>query len=113
MAAMAWVFPPPNPASKSRIGFMVFFPARWFSVSFRSCSSVMVRCVAWKNDSGVLYGGLAVPFAIVCRSRASSAWRYFPSIMSCLGVQTWGFQMGVRFCFGMVKSHVSNGYYFK
>jgi hypothetical protein len=33
--------------------------------------------------------------------------------MSCLGVQTWGFQMGVRFCFGMVKSHVSNGYYFK
>jgi hypothetical protein len=27
-----------------------------------------------------------------------------PSIMSCLGVQACGFQMGVRFCFGIVKS---------
>jgi len=34
-------------------------------VSFRSCFSVVVGCVAWKKDSGVLYGGLAVPSAIV------------------------------------------------
>ena len=80
---------------------MVFVPVRWLKVSVRSCFSVVVGCVALKNDSGVLYGGLAVPFAIVCRSRASSAWRYFPSRMSCLGMQAWGFQMGVSVCFGM------------
>lgn len=84
---MAWVLPPPKPASKSRTGFMVFVSARWPMVSVRSCFSVVVRCVAWKKDSGVLYGGFAVPFAIVWRSRASSAWRYFPSRMSCLGMQ--------------------------
>jgi len=66
---------------------------------------VVVGCVAWKNVSGVLYGGLAVPSAIVWRSRASSAWRYFPSIMSCLGMQACGFQIGVRVCLvGMVVS---------
>ena len=75
---------------------MVFVPVRWLRVSARSCFSVVVGCVALKKDSGVLYGGLAVPFAIVWRSRASSAWRYLPSIMSCLGMQAWGFQMGVR-----------------
>lgn len=93
---MAWVLPPPKPASKRRTGFMVFVPVRWLKVSVRSCFSVVVGCVAWKKVSGVLYGGLAVPFAIVWRSRASSAWRYLPSIMSCLGAQAWGFQMGVR-----------------
>jgi len=65
MAAIAWVLPPPKPASNRRIGFMVFVPAKWLTPSFRSCSSVSVICVAWKKDSGVLYGGLAVPFAIV------------------------------------------------
>jgi len=93
---------PPKPASKSRTGFMVFVPARWLRVSVRSCFSVVVRWVAWKKDSGVLYGGFAVPFAIVWRSRASSAWRYFPSRMSCLGMQACGFQIGVSVCFGMV-----------
>jgi len=66
MAAIAWVLPPPNPASKTRMGFMVFLVAvRRFRVSFRSCFSVGVRCVASKNEIGSLYGGLAVPFAIV------------------------------------------------
>lgn len=102
---MAWVLPPPKPASKSRTGLMGFVPVKWLSVSFRSCFSVVVGCVAWKNVSGVLYGGLAVPSAIVCRSRASSAWRYFPSMMSCFGMQACGFQIGVRVCLvGMVVS---------
>lgn len=110
---MAWVLPPPKPASKRRTGFMVFVPVKWLRVSVRSCFSVVVRWVALKNDSGVLYGGFAVPCAIVWRSRASSAWRYFPSIMSCFGIEAWEFQMGVSVCFGMVYSHVSKGYYFK
>lgn len=62
---MAWVLPPPKPASNSNTGLIGFFPVRWFCVSFRSCFSVVVGCVAWKKVSGVLYGGLAVPFAIV------------------------------------------------
>ena len=95
MAAMAWVFPPPNPASKTSTGFMVFVPARWLRVSFRSCFSVVVRCVASKNDMGSLYGGFAVPFAMVCKSRASSAWRNFPSIISCFGTHAWGFHIWV------------------
>ena len=82
---MAWVFPPPNPASKTSTGFMFFVPERWFNVSFRSCFSVVVRCVALKNETGLSYGGFAVPFAIVCRSRASSAWRNLPSVMSFFG----------------------------
>jgi len=73
MAAMVWVLPPPKPASNRRTGFMVFVPARWSRVSVRSCFSVVVRWVAWKKDSGLLYGGFAVPSAIVCKSRASSA----------------------------------------
>ena len=87
---------------------MGFVPVRWLSVSVRRRFSVVVGCVAWKKDSGVLYGGLAVPSAIVWRSRASSAWRYLPSIISCLGVQACGFQIGVRVCFGIVKSLVSS-----
>lgn len=83
---MAWVLPPPKPASKRRTGFMVFVPARWLRVLVRSCVSVVVGWVALKKDSGVLYGGLAVPFAIVWRSRASSACRYFPSRMSRSGM---------------------------
>lgn len=70
---MAWVLPPPKPASKRRTGFIGFVPARWSIVSFRRRLSVVVGCVAWKKDSGVLYGGLAVPSTIACRSRASSA----------------------------------------
>lgn len=108
-----WVFPPPKPASKRRTGFIVFVPVRWLSVSCRSCFSVVVGWVAWKKDSALWYGGFAVPFAIVWRSRASSAWRYFPSIMSCFGMHAWGFQIGRSFWFGMVGSRVSNGYYFK
>jgi hypothetical protein len=73
MAAMAWVLPPPKPASKRRMGFMGFVPDRWFSVSVKSCFRVAVGCVAWKKDSGVSYGGFAVPSAIVYRSSASSA----------------------------------------
>jgi len=66
MAAMAWVLPPPNPASKTRMGFMVFLAAvRRLRVSFKSCFSVGVRWVASKNEIGLLYGGLAVPLAIV------------------------------------------------
>ena len=65
MAAMAWVLPPPKPASKSRTGLMGFVPVRWLSVSVRRRFSVAVGCVAWKKDSAVLYGGLAVPSAIV------------------------------------------------
>jgi len=65
MAAIVWVLPPPKPASNRRTGFMVFVPAKWPRASFKSCSNVSVMCVAWKKDSGVLYGGLAVPFAIV------------------------------------------------
>ena len=75
---------------------MVFVPVRWLRVSVRRCFSVVVACVAWKNDSGVSYGGLAVPFVIVWRSKASSASRYFPSKMSCLGMQAWGFQIGIK-----------------
>jgi len=70
---MAWVLPPPKPASKRRTGFMGFVPVRWLSVSVRRRFSVVVGCVAWKKVSGVLYGGLAVPSAIVWRSKASSA----------------------------------------
>lgn len=62
---MAWVLPPPKPASKRRTGLMGLVPAKWFSVSAKRRFSVMVGCVAWKKDSGVLYGGLAVPSAIV------------------------------------------------
>jgi len=91
---------------------MVFVPARWLSVSVRSCFRVVVGWVAWKKVSGVLYGGLAVPSAIVWRSRASSAWRYLPSIMSCLGMQAWGFQICVRVVL-LMNNHGSNGYYFK
>ena len=41
---MAWVLPPPNPASKTRMGFMVFLvAARRLSVSFKSSFSVGVR----------------------------------------------------------------------
>ena len=65
MAAMAWVLPPPKPASKSKTGFMGLVPVRWLTVSMRRSFSVAVGCVAWKKDSGVLYGGLAVPSAIV------------------------------------------------
>lgn len=42
-------------------------------MSVRRRFSVAVGCVAWKKDFDALYGGLAVPSAIVCRSRASSA----------------------------------------
>ncbi len=52
---------------------MGFVPDRWFSVSVKSCFRVAVGCVAWKKDSGVSYGGFAVPSAIVYRSSASSA----------------------------------------
>ena len=62
---MAWVLPPPKPASKRRTGLMGFVPVRWFSVSVRRRFSVVVGCVAWRKVSGVLYGGLAVPSAIV------------------------------------------------
>jgi hypothetical protein len=68
-----WVFPPPKPASNSKTGFIVFVPSKWLIVSCKSCFKVAVRCVAWKKDSGVLYGGFAVPSAIVCKSSASSA----------------------------------------
>lgn len=51
---MAWVLPPPKPASKRRTGFMGFVPVRWLSVSVRRRFSVVVGCVAWKKDSGVL-----------------------------------------------------------
>ena len=44
---------------------MGFVPVRWLSVSVSRRFSVVVGCVAWKKDSVVLYGGLAVPSAIV------------------------------------------------
>jgi len=65
MVAMVWVLPPPKPASKRRTGFMVFVPARWSRVSCRICFRVVVGWVALKKDSGLWYGGLAVPSAMV------------------------------------------------
>jgi len=98
-----WVLPPPKPASKSNTGLMVFVPARCCSVSCRICFRVVVGCVAWKKDSALWYGGFAVPSAIVYRSRASSAWRYLPSIISCFGMHACGFHIGVRSCFGILN----------
>jgi len=70
---MAWVLPPPKPASKRRTGLMFLVPVKWLRVSVSRRFRLIVGCVAWKKDSGVSYGGLAVPSAIVCKSRASSA----------------------------------------
>jgi len=71
---MAWVLPPPNPTLKTRIGLVVFLvPARRPSTSCRSVWRVGVMCVASKKETGLLYGGLAVPLAIVCKSKANSA----------------------------------------
>jgi hypothetical protein len=36
-----------------------------------------------------------------------------PSMMSCLGMQACGFQIGVRVCFGILNHTSVNGYHFK